>query len=349
MSGRDPRGVDADSAAGVFQLAMDVMGAQVAGEAASVWKSTGSNGGPTWLRLMLRLLLGWRKRSRDLGVAYYRYSSALHTGRAPQDMAGTVEDSTVLSELREDFEAAVEAVQEPSEGFKSVVPKDVASRELQALQEALEASDGDPDGYDEGEPVDLDEIYKIEEVLEDIEDAAEEEIVTVMKALGPDLLAKKLATVPDDAPAGQYKAEALQLSDEVGMRISAAADRIARDAARSAMFNISKADKNCIGYVRLSRTGTPCGWCAMLISRGLWLYKSESSATIGKDGDQYHDNCKCYAQPVFSVGHYNSSPLFNLNREYGDQWPKVTRGLSGRQALAAWRRYIRLNKKYLNP
>lgn len=90
----------------------------------------------------------------------------------------------------------------------------------------------------------------------------------------------------------------------------------------------------------------------MLISRGP-VYRSEQSATLKggaatyEDGDKYHDNCNCYAMPIFSREEFSRSSLFALNREYGDAWPRVTRGLSGKAAVSAWRRYIKTQARSL--
>jgi hypothetical protein len=77
----------------------------------------------------------------------------------------------------------------------------------------------------------------------------------------------------------------------------------------------------------------------MLISRGP-VYKSSRSAEYA-DGDKYHDNCHCYAEPIFSRDQYAGSSLYALNRQYAGLWPTVTKGLSGKAALSAWRRFIR--------
>jgi hypothetical protein len=77
----------------------------------------------------------------------------------------------------------------------------------------------------------------------------------------------------------------------------------------------------------------------MLISRGP-VYRSQNSAEFA-DGDKYHDNCHCYAEPVFTREQYSGSATYELNRRYEELWPKVTRGLSGKAAVSAWRRFIR--------
>src|SRR5690606_41574638 len=59
------------------------------------------------------------------------------------------------------------------------------------------------------------------------------------------------------------------------------------------------------------------------------------------DVDKYHDNCNCYAEPVYSRDQLRNSPLFALNRRYAREWPSVTAGRSGKDALSAWRKHIR--------
>lgn len=125
------------------------------------------------------------------------------------------------------------------------------------------------------------------------------------------------------------------------------------NSARGLPYALGEVDEKIIGWIRFSRTGTPCGWCAMLLSRAFMkkspaLYRTRASAgssvnSAGEeaaDADKYHNNCKCVAIPVFDLAQLNS-PLFDLNRLYATQWPKVTRGLGGDAALAAWRRFIR--------
>jgi len=76
----------------------------------------------------------------------------------------------------------------------------------------------------------------------------------------------------------------------------------------------------------------------MLISRGA-VYKSATSAEFA-NGDKYHDNCHCVAEPIFTSDQA-ASGRYSLNRAYGTLWPQVTAGLSGKAALRAWRRFIR--------
>jgi len=117
-----------------------------------------------------------------------------------------------------------------------------------------------------------------------------------------------------------------------------------------------KKQRKAIGYVRVSRTGTPCGWCAMLISRGFVpkskAYSSQVLAGPTKaqldsgeypEGDKYHPNCHCYAEPVFSQSQVDSDPRFALNRQYAAEWQTVIKDqkLTGDAAMTVWRKHIR--------
>lgn len=99
----------------------------------------------------------------------------------------------------------------------------------------------------------------------------------------------------------------------------------------------------------------------MLISRGFVasdegkaIYRSDegtggrrnadgSIVTFG-DLDKYHDNCKCYAVPIFSREQLTAD-IFEVNRRYGELWPSVTEGLGGKDAISKWRRYFREEAK----
>ena len=85
----------------------------------------------------------------------------------------------------------------------------------------------------------------------------------------------------------------------------------------------------------------------MLISRGAVYNSAKSAGRVGKsrgprvDGETYHENCKCFAIPVYSQEEYDTDPRFSLNREMERLWPRVTDGKRGKDALSVWRKFIR--------
>lgn len=116
--------------------------------------------------------------------------------------------------------------------------------------------------------------------------------------------------------------------------------------ARTMVEASGSADKGLRGWVRVSGSGRPCAFCAMLLSRGA-VYKSKQTATTAKkpraDGTTgYHPNCKCYSLPVFANTDLKSSK-FALNRELHDVWHGEFsgKGLKGREG---WRSFF--YKKY---
>jgi hypothetical protein len=269
-----------------------------------------------------------RARARDLALAYYRYHRALLTGTTipdPSDPERT--PSTTLSDLRETFTDLATTPSPPPPSDPSPPPVD------------------DEDEDDEADRILIEEIERLEEEIARLEAEAEKEAATALAALGPLNQQKLIDQIEDDITAAEAKAAEADAHAKAGARQAAATARVVQDGARSTIWNVAERDKRVIGYVRLSRTGTPCGWCAMLISRGP-VYRSQDSATYKgaasyDDGDKYHDNCNCYAMPIYSPGQYASSSLFDLNRKYAEEWPRVTRGLSGKSAVSAWRRFIR--------
>lgn len=348
------RHAEADQAAVDFQYALAQLGVETIEDALILWDGVPPTRqaatSAAWLRRAIRLVMTRRARARDLAMAYYRLVRALRTGRTIADPYVPEPRYVTITKLREEFATLAPPVAEhPTERLETTTPPT-------DTPEPSGAPESDEDEPEEPEPGELrdDELDRIlvEEIeglkaeAERIEREAEEEARLMLETLGLNNLSKKLRDVDPDAPASEADEVRDEAHRKAGTRQAAAAERVAMNGARSAIWAASERDKRVLGYIRLSRTGTPCGWCAMLISRGP-VYKSEQSASrvIYGDGDLYHDNCHCYAEPVFSREQYASSDLYALNREYGELWPKVTAGLSGKAALSAWRRYIRQEQK----
>ncbi|MFF3793774.1 hypothetical protein ACFYXW_27640 [Streptomyces sp. NPDC001981] len=267
-----------------------------------------------------------------------------------------------VTTLREEFNDLVGGSDRPQEGRGDASPSESADSASSAATgqagEADEAALTDPDAEHEAEldRILVEEIEGLREAEERIEREAEQELRTVLEALGPNNLQKKVDKIDGARSADEVDELREEARRQAGAQQAAAAERIAMNGGRSTVWNHMQRDKRAIGYIRLSRTGTPCGWCAMLISRGFVRgdgYRSQRAAgpTLAQldsgefaDGDKYHDNCHCYAEPVFAPEQYDS-PAYAMNRSYAEQWPKVTRGLSGKAAVSAWRRFIRQQQK----
>lgn len=304
---------EADKAAVAFHLALIKIGAEAAAKSILLWQTvpvTGpEDGGSRWLNAAVNLVVSERRRARRLARAYYRLVRALRTGRT----IGTSGATETLGSLRNDFASLASTYKPESDGNERAIPVDILPSKSEAQYDA--------------------EI--------------EGEAKTNLQALGPENLKKKLGDIDTGKTAEEVDAERKKAYDDVAARQAATFSRLVQDGARSDLWDVSSRDTGVVGYIRLSRTGTPCGWCAMLISRGP-VYKSvrTGGGDINyNDGDLYHDNCNCYAEPIFSLTDYQTNPRYALNREYQKLWPIVTEGLGGKAALSAWRRFIRTTKQ----
>lgn len=309
----------------MFHLALVAQGVSTAEDALALWQNIAPNQAPsvraTWLRAAVKLVMRRRQQTRKLARSYYRLIRALHTGTTTKDPDKPSQEYTTIRELRDEFNAEATA----------------ASSQVEPLP---------PSDDDDLDRILLEEIAQLDAEEKRVEAEAEAEAQRELSRLGPGVLDRKLKEIDTSQPASEVDKERQQAQDQAGAQQAASAVLGAQNGARSELWTYIENDKAVVGYVRLSRTGTPCGWCAMLISRGP-VYRSEKAATFKggaatfDDGDKYHPNCQCYALPIFSSEDFDSSSLFALNRQYAEEWPRVTRGLSGKQAVSAWRRYIR--------
>lgn len=115
------------------------------------------------------------------------------------------------------------------------------------------------------------------------------------------------------------------------------------------------------GWARVATGKETCGWCLMLVSRGP-VYRSAQSAgsllenreamsmTRGKDFDpdeqmrQWHAGCDCMVVPVFKLENFEGYDRWKAAER---MWIKETKGLSGKDAVNAFRRAAE-SGKYLD-
>ncbi|MCC2278898.1 hypothetical protein LKL35_26230 [Streptomyces sp. ET3-23] len=356
---RPARQAETDDVAAAFHVALTQIGVQTTAEALALWADVPADlraataGG--WLRQAISLVMGRRRQARDLARAYYRLARALQTGTTVADPYHPEPEHVTLGDLRREFAALAGTYSPPTPRANEAAtgksgeashpreedphPVDEDAPAASSKDEHQVLDDGD-DGW---EKILVEELKGLREEEERIERAAEEELRTVLDALGTQNLNRRLAEVDDQQSAKDADAARAEAHRQAGARQAAAASRIAMNGARSTNWRHMRRDRRALGYVRLSRTGTPCGWCAMLISRGP-VYKSRESA-IFDDGDRYHDNCHCYAMPIWNRDQYQSSELTALSRQYEALWPEVTKGHTGKDAITVWRRFIRQKQR----
>jgi hypothetical protein len=356
------RQTEAQETGAAFQVALAAIGVSTIEEALDLWDDVNpakaQATGARWLTRAVALVMSRRSLSRQLAYAYYRLVRALITGRTVPDPYHPIKSNPTLGDLRREFRELLEQVQATmpaarSEQARRAVERisqpdnsDESSGSTEVEIVAPEPLEGD------GDVIELDELENILDLEEELDDLAREESVTNLEALGSNGIERRLERGPKSLTPEEAHTES-------GARQAAAAARIAMNGGRSTLWVVGSQDRAVTGWARVSRTGTPCGFCAMLLSKGFvtrdgersgGLYTSERAA-LGdsyEDGDLFHDNCQCYAEQIFSTAQYEQDPRFDLNREYAELWPKVTDGYGGRDALNVWRRYIRKRNKELD-
>ncbi|MFI5863555.1 hypothetical protein [Streptomyces sp. NPDC051546] len=337
---------EAERAAIAFQVALTQIGAGTIADAMTLWEdvpvTSRASTATSWLRRAITMVMSRRRMSRDLARAYYRLARALRTGTTVADPYHPEPTYITLDVLRREFADLAGATESPQEGRTGEPESSTPSPSSEAAtSEPGEASEDSED--EELDRILVEELEGLREAEEQIEREAERELRTALEALGPNNLQEKVDRIDGTRSADEVDNLREEAHRQAGARQAAAAERIAMNGGRSTVWNHMRCDQRALGYIRLSRSGTPCGWCAMLISRGP-VYRSSRSAEYA-DGDKYHDNCHCYAEPVFSREQYASSSTYELNRRYEELWPKVTRGLTGKAAVSAWRRFVRQEQK----
>jgi hypothetical protein len=318
----------AEQASVLFHAALVALGAQSITDTLSLWDDvppipnvSNTRAVTRWLATAVAYVMRRRIRARDMALAYYRYQRALTTGTTIALPGQENPPYMTLPELKRQFESYLN-------------PDTLPEGESADDTEAPEADVPDADR------IPVEELEGLEADLDALEEAAEEQVRDNLTVLGPLNQDRKTrgARYVEAQEADDARAEA---HGKAGKRQAAAAERNVLNGARGPLYLAANRDKRALGYVRASRTGTPCGFCAMLISRGI-VYKSAKTAG---DSDLWHDNCHCYAVPVFSLSQYEGE-LFALNREYHALWNKhIKDKYSGDEALTEWRRLIREKAK----
>ena len=280
------------------------------------------SGHSRWRDRAIVEVMGGRDDALELSIAYYRLSRALAIGRTASATAGG--ERPRLGDLRREFDSELNRIGRrtgTSLGglYTSPLPDDGLRLQVDVIRELAEPSA--------------------------VKEAAEDAALASLEDQGVTNLKRRILKAKDAV-------EASKAVETSAATQAAAGARHAMNGGRGRLYVAGRSDSRVIGWVRLSRTGTPCGFCAMLLSRGFTpasgLYTSEQRAGGPYEGpDRYHDNCQCYAQPVYGMSQLDNDPRFALNREYAELWPVVTKGYSGKGALNAWRRYITKQQKAL--
>lgn len=150
-----------------------------------------------------------------------------------------------------------------------------------------------------------------------------EQLNVSLKVTGPYLAKSLIAN-------GDALAEAKTL-----MSLMGSTSRLALSGGRNTILDNGKRDKRLLGYQRVCSSPRPCAWCRMLRSRGP-VYLSERSAEFAGNGSKYHDHCHCTPQAVYST----DTNWVSGAKEDRILWNEVTNGLSGKDAINAFRQAV---------
>lgn len=350
---------------------MVYLGAQAFVETLALWQDVVPTEGrvtatgATFIEQALNLVRVRRNQVEAILIPYLRLRQALLTGTTFQDALGETADvRPSLSALRADFVQAVERYAE-----QALTSADVPDRNPDdTVEDKSVEEDGRGGAYhpysldqwlDEGD-IDLERIDSLEELLDALEDAFEDEAQAIVENLGPKLLEEKIKDASKDdhlQTAREVEAEREELHRKVGTALAGQSERMVQNGGRRSTLAIGSVNGRVIGFVRIHKPrgdAHPCGFCALLLSRGFvptnhrWkpgdsLYYSFRGAG-GEIGsvDQFHTGCHCRAEEVYSESDIESDPRFDLNRFYAAEYQRVIQGrFSGRDALTAWRKHIR--------
>lgn len=280
-----------------------------------------------------------------LARAYYRLIRAAWTGFTFADRGEGSGEMTSLMELFEDFETlAFRAIPRSKHADTRSRMAQAARGDNTALDGLIPEGDEDslPEGRfpvdERGEPV-IDADFRrdrsdergwpivrdiIVEALKD-DDRSSKEMADTLRELDKRLADARKAERRREQEAARKAREGTSRrgrEDSAARRRSAARTeraaatmKAAQSGARDTVNSLAGADHRAIGWVRVPHHPTPCGWCLMLASRGIVLYKSAASARSA-----WHENCHCTAEPVFSRDHYFTSPQFAKNRALNMLW-----------------------------
>lgn len=109
-----------------------------------------------------------------------------------------------------------------------------------------------------------------------------------------------------------------------------------QERAHSVAYSID--DKRAIGWARYDPIPGTCSWCLMLISRGPTYKSADSAGADLAPSEKWHTGCTCEAVQVFSKDNFEGRDQWLQSSQL---WKDVTKGLSGKKAMAAFRAAVK--------
>lgn len=112
------------------------------------------------------------------------------------------------------------------------------------------------------------------------------------------------------------------------VKLAGTAANLVLGGGRHTLMGAIHSDPQARGWQRVTDPN-PCAFCAMVASRGV-IFKSDGGA-----GFQAHGHCGCSAEPAFE-----GTPVRPDNERFAQAWKDSTKGLSGGEALNAFRQHL---------
>ncbi|WP_326742577.1 VG15 protein [Streptomyces sp. NBC_01768] len=296
------------------------IGARLAARVLSSWRRTIR---PTdldassaeWLDDVMPAVREERGRSRRLSGAYVRIIRALSIGSTlpPLDADGDGLSSTTLGDLADDF---ADELGERRERFSN-----------SSVRVAIDGDDEWPG--------------------EDSESADRRATVSLM-VNGPVRVRRNADALRGRLDDVDVLDELSRITTDAGESAAGAGDREALMGGRDLIHGLAETDSRIIGWARVP-DDDPCWMCSMLASRGA-VYRTRGTASTrgtgrrrmdADDPEQYHTNCQCVPIPIYS----RTDWIPPESQQYQADWLRVTRGLGGAEARAAWRQYINARRR----
>jgi hypothetical protein len=353
----------------LHQAAQARLGIAAAYLALSEWKSVNAleadQSAQGWILTSIRIIIAVRKISRQLAISYYQLVRGLETGStlgAPANSTGNV----TLGDLRKNFRdialdvAALPSPLSPSddpdirwfeEQLSSVDLPDEAPTPGRLIR--LDDAEVDPlvqdlldveDSSTNSDPVTTDEFDWEEAMTRDEIDEAYRDLLR-QQAQDAAKKARNLRTSTELTP-DQVITQIEKSHAAAGSIGAGTVDAAGMEGGRQVIDTALRSDRK-VKMIARGTSSNPCAFCAMLASRGFVFVGATSGVgnredfTVGDDIKRYHTNCHCFPIVKFTT----ESKLPELNRYFKEQWPIVTEGYSGLDALNAWRRWIYAKRK----
>lgn len=342
---------EALQASATFHVAMVALGLKAASGIMRMWQSVV----PTSLRAdatsqlfygdAVEMIGDLRHQAQAIVIPFIRLYRALVTGSTLQPVLGPDPQAVTLSVLRDDFIRAVERW--APDALRDVPLGDWDLTDGSDDPVEVEVPEGvytpySPDlSYDD--IVDVDEIDGLEDILHEEERRAQAEAEELTEWIARRRLKERLDKIALDEAATAADLDALREAEHSrqGRLLARHADRMVQNGGRHAITEVGKADRKVIAWVRVhypEKDPAPCGFCALLISRGLHFspYRSQRAAEL-RDSQftEFHPDCHCEALAVYFQEEFDEGERFNVNREmkalYDEHFKDMTQ----------WRRFMR--------